>query len=219
MDEWSHLKHFLAVARHGTLTSAAEHLGIGTATLHRQVAAFEAELGASLFEKGPRGYRLTNVGEALLPQAEEVEEAVLAATRTVVGHDDQAAGEVRITLPLLMLSELAPHFAAFSRKYPGVQLVLQPAEVELDLRRDTDLALRATTQPLDAAVGRRLCGLAWGRYASADSVGDQLPWIHYRGMDGAPAVQWRKRTQPAAEPMMYVLGVPGMLAVLAASGG
>lgn len=218
MPHWDHLRLFLAVARSGTLTAAAADLGVGVATLHRHLAAFEAELGSALFEKGPRGYQLTHVGEALLPQAEEVEEAVLAATRTIVGHDQQASGEVRFTLPLVLLSEIAPHLAAFSRRCSGIRLVLQADDVPLDLKRETDLALRATTQPQDTAIGRKLCGLAWARYASVESQGEASPWIHYLGMHQSLAVQWRRKTYPAAEPVMQVQGVMGMRSVLAASG-
>ena len=133
MNQWDHLRLFLAVARSGTLTAAAESLGVGAATLHRHLAAFEAELGSPLFDKGPRGYQLSNVGEALLPQAEEVEEAVFAATRTVVGHDQQASGEVRITAPQVLLSALSPHLAEFARQCPRIQLVIQADDAHLCL--------------------------------------------------------------------------------------
>jgi DNA-binding transcriptional LysR family regulator len=218
MDQWDDLRLFLAVARAGTLTGAAGEAGVNSSTLHRRLAAFEAEIGSTLFDKGPRGYRLTHAGEALLPRAEEVEEAVFAATRTVVGHDQQAAGEVRITLPLVLLPAVAPHLAAFTRLCRRIRPILQADDASLSLERDTDLALRATIRPAESAVGRKLCGMAWGRYVAAEADEAEAPWVHYLGMDGAPAVQWRRQTFGSAPGIMRVQGVMGMHSVLAASG-
>ena len=218
MNAWDDLKYFLAVARSGTLTGAATELGVSISTLHRHLGALEDEVGTRLFEKGPRGYRLSHAGEALLPRAEEVEEAVYSAARAVVGHDQQATGEVRITLPLVMLSVIAPHLAEFSRTCSGVRPVLQASDSFLDLHRETDLAFRSTTQPIDSAIGRNLFGMAWGLYASVDTAGDALPWIHYVGMEHTPAVQWRLQAHADVRPMMWVQGVIGMHSVLAETG-
>ncbi|HRE90075.1 MAG TPA: LysR family transcriptional regulator [Myxococcota bacterium] len=212
------MRLFLAVARSGTLTAAAEVLNVSAATLHRRLAAFEEELGAALFERGPRGHQLTHVGAALLPRAEEVEEAVLAANRTVIGHDQQASGDVRIAMPLVMLPLLAPHLAEFSRVVEKVRPILMADDGLLDLGRSTDIALRATTTPLESAVARNLCGLAWGRYASVRTEGDALPWVQYLDMDSHPAVQWCARAFPSPRVVMVVGGVASMLAVLGGSG-
>ncbi|MFN3199496.1 MAG: LysR family transcriptional regulator [Bradymonadia bacterium] len=218
MDRWDDLRLFLAVARAGTLTGAAAELAVSVSTLHRRLAAFEEAVGSSLFTKDPRGYQLTQAGEALLPHAEEVEEAVFSATRAVVGHDQQASGEVRITLPLMMLTMLTPHLTEFSKVCGGIRPILQPNDLLLDLHRETDIAFRATTQPLSTAIGRHLCDLAWGHYAPAETEGTELPWVHYVGMDHARAVQWRRKMFPNARPRMMVHGVMGMYAVLAPSG-
>lgn len=221
IDTWDDLRLFLAVARAGTLTGAARALTVNPSTVHRRIAAYEASMGAALFEKGPRGYRLTHAGEALLPRAEEVEEAVFAARRAVVGHDHQASGEVRITLPTVLLGEIAPHLVAFTRLCPRIRPVLLPDDAALRLDRETDLALRSTVSPDESAVGRRLCGMAWARFMAAEVPVESAaarPWIHYLGMAGVPAVEWRRATFPTATPLLRVRGVAGMHAVLAASG-
>lgn len=217
MEKWDDLKLFLTVARAGTLSAAADELEVSASTLHRRLQGFETELGSTLFEKSPRGYQLTAAGEALLPRAEEVEEAVYAAGRVVRGHDQQASGEVRITLPLVLLPVIAPHLAAFSRMCRRIRPCLQADDGRLDLERETDIAFRATSQPADSAHGRRLSDLAWARYACVETVADDLPWIHYMGMNHSPAVQWRKKAFPASKPVMSVGGIVAMHSVLAES--
>ena len=220
MERWDDLRLFLAVARSGTLSSAAEDLELNVSTVQRRVAAFEAEIDTLLFQKGPRGYQLTNAGEALLPRAEEIEESVLAASRSLIGHDQRASGDVRITAPLLIMPVLARYFTDFSETYERVRPILLADDGILDLGRSTDIALRATMTPSQSAVGRDLCGIAWGHYVSvnADGEGQALPWIDYLGMDAHPAVRWRAKTFPAAKTVMMVSSVATMHAVLSSSG-
>src|SRR5690242_7596290 len=94
--EWDDLKHFLAVARSGSLTEAAQDLKTSPATVGRRIAALEAKLGAQLFDKHQTGYTLTHSGEAIRAKADVVEEAVLAVEREAMGRDLQATGKVRL---------------------------------------------------------------------------------------------------------------------------
>lgn len=220
MKNWDDLRLFLAVAHLGTLSSAADDLGLSISTVQRRVVALESEINTILFLKGPRGYRLTHAGEALLARVEEVEESVLAASREMVGHDQNASGDVRITVPLVLLSILASHLTDFTRTYARVRPILLADDGLIDIGRDTDIALRATTTPAEHAIGRDLCGLAWARYTSsgADGDGETLPWIQYQDMDAHPAVEWSHKAFPSASVVMLVSGVATMHSVLGSSG-
>ena len=71
MDIWS-LKYFLAVARAGNLTRAAETLFISQPALSMRLAELERELGHKLFVRGPRGMSLTEKGALLMRRAEDL---------------------------------------------------------------------------------------------------------------------------------------------------
>ena len=71
MDIWP-LKYFLAVARAGNLTRAAETLHISQPALSMRLAELERELGHSLFLRGPRGMALTEKGALLMRRAEDL---------------------------------------------------------------------------------------------------------------------------------------------------
>lgn len=66
------LSYFLAAARYGTLSAAAEALHVAQPSVSDQVAKLERHLGVVLFVRGNRGLRLTSAGDALLPFAERV---------------------------------------------------------------------------------------------------------------------------------------------------
>ena len=65
MQDWEQMPFFLAVARTGSLRSAAEQLGATHATVRRHVEALEAGYGVQLFRRTRRGLTLTGAGETL----------------------------------------------------------------------------------------------------------------------------------------------------------
>jgi DNA-binding transcriptional LysR family regulator len=82
--ELRHLKSFVAVARLGSISRAAEKLHIAQPPLSAQIRQLEELLGTQLLVRLPRGVRLTPAGESLL------EDAV-----AILARAEQAAGRVR----------------------------------------------------------------------------------------------------------------------------
>ncbi len=96
--ELSHLKTFVAVAREGHLTRAAERLFLSQPAVSAQVRTLEDELGVSLFTRTPRGMSLTEEGRVLLAQAEKALDAardLLTQARTM---KDEVVGEARVAI-------------------------------------------------------------------------------------------------------------------------
>ncbi|HNH35968.1 MAG TPA: LysR family transcriptional regulator, partial [Rhodocyclaceae bacterium] len=79
LPDWTDLRYFLELARTGTLAGTARRLAVEHTTVARRVQRLEAELGTPLFDRRRGGYGLTEVGQALLPHAEAMESAALAA--------------------------------------------------------------------------------------------------------------------------------------------
>lgn len=223
--KWDDLRGFLAVARRGSLAAAGETLGVNASTVHRRMAALEEALGAPLFDRTPRGYALTGVGEALLPEAEAVEEAVLSARRAVTGHDATAQGPVVLTLPETLLGVIAPRLAAVQHRCPGLRPVLRADDRVLDLGVDADVALRPSHAPPEDAVGRRVGRIAWAVYGSAaddgrgGSGGGPEPWVVYcEGAGPREATRWQRREHADDAVLFEVSSVGAMQRVLACTG-
>lgn len=81
--ETSHLAAFVAAVRSGSISRAAKECFVVQTTLGRQIETLEADLGATLLERGSRGVALTPAGTAFLPHAEAVLAAVDEAKRAV----------------------------------------------------------------------------------------------------------------------------------------
>ena len=92
------LRYFLAVAREGNITSAAERLNITQPTLSRQMMDLEEELGVKLFNRGRRSRSIT-LSEAGMFLRKHAEEIVLLADKTEAAFsasDEAIAGDVYV---------------------------------------------------------------------------------------------------------------------------
>jgi molybdate transport repressor ModE-like protein len=93
-------RYFLAVARTGTLSAAAEQLGTEYTTVARHTQALEDELNSRLFHKSNSGYGLTDAGEELLAGAEAIESAYIFAKAAVSSEGQPITGTVRLNDPM-----------------------------------------------------------------------------------------------------------------------
>ena len=85
-----HLRSFVAVAEEGHLTRASERLFTSQPAISAQIKALEEELAVILFDRTPRGMKLTPHGERLLAQAR----AVLAGSEALLQQARQIRGDV-----------------------------------------------------------------------------------------------------------------------------
>ncbi len=170
MFEWSDLRHFLAVARGGSTLSAAKILHVNQTTVARRIAALEEALGEKLFDKTAGGYRLTEVGAAMVQNAERVETEADAFGRMISQRSRRLSGVIRFTTnDVLADALLNPWLGEFNRRFPVVQLETIVSDTRLDLSRgDADIALRAGRTPVegDNLIVRKLGSGKWGVYAS-----------------------------------------------------
>lgn len=168
MTDWNDLRYLLAIARGGSLAAAARALGVNHSTVFRRLNAFEQALGARLFERLPEGYVPTAAGERVRQHAEQAEAALLALERTAAGGDYRLSGDIRMTTAANLAHDyVAPAVAAFRERYPDIRVEIAVSDHDFDLnRREADLALRATAQPPEVLVGRRIATLRWHACAS-----------------------------------------------------
>ncbi|MBL1278034.1 MAG: LysR family transcriptional regulator [Ectothiorhodospiraceae bacterium] len=166
--DWNDLPFFITIANHGTLAGAARELGVNHSTVFRRINTFEKKLGVRVFERLPEGYVLTEAGEEILAHARQAHESIHTLERTAAGRDFQPTGHISITAPQnIATAYLAPCIAAFRHHCPGIQIEVDASDKAYDLsRRDADMALRASSQPPEYLIGRKVVDLNWYLCAS-----------------------------------------------------
>ncbi|WP_049622772.1 LysR family transcriptional regulator [Frateuria defendens] len=123
-----HLKTFVAVAATLNVTRAAERIHLAQSSVTEQIQALEAELGAALFDRSPRGLRLTEAGRRLLGYAGSMLSLAEEARAAVADTAARTAGELEIGgLETLCAAWLPPLLAAFRRRHPAVALHVRSA--------------------------------------------------------------------------------------------
>ena len=175
--DWADLPVIVAVARTGTLRGAARALGVSHSTVLRRIEAATLALGTELFVRRPNGrHDLTPSGQDAFDTAEQLEELVAGMERRIQGRDLELAGPVQVTMPATMLPSLWPDLAAFSDRYPQIELGMTGALAYADLaHREADIAVRLVDQPSPELVGRKLATLAVGIYGSTAYLASRPP--------------------------------------------
>lgn len=139
------LRYFVAVADHGSISVAAQALHIAQPALTRQIQGLEGELDTRLFERTPRGMRLTGAGEQLLTDASKLlEDASMARDRA----QRAGRGEMgHLSLALPVLQSLSPPIAeilkAFRKEVPAVAMTVHHLLSDAQLRLMTEGRLDA----------------------------------------------------------------------------
>jgi DNA-binding transcriptional LysR family regulator len=167
---WDDFRLVKTIAETHGLAGAAERLGVNHSTVFRRLGHLEESLGVKLFERHRTGYALTAAGEEMTALAERMEEDVATFARKLAGQVVSPAGELRITTnDTLLVHLLTPVFARFTSACPDVRLDVVLTNQALNLsKRDADVAIRATDNPPETLVGRRVATIGWALYGRAE---------------------------------------------------
>jgi DNA-binding transcriptional LysR family regulator len=197
MSDWEDLRHFIALAREGTLSAAARLLGVDHATVARRVAALEADTGLKLVDRRARSYQLTEDGKRIAAAAMPMEEADFAVRRAVQATTPGLRGEVSISSPPSLANALvAPRLVRLRHRYPGIRIKLIGEKRTASLNRgEADVALRLSRPHEPGLIARKIGNFGFGLYGTADYL-KQTPrhdfaFIAYDdSMDDAPQQKW-----------------------------
>jgi DNA-binding transcriptional LysR family regulator len=233
MIDLRNIETFFWAAALGSLRAAAEKLGTTQPAVSQRIAALELSLGVKLFDRAPRGVRLTAKGQELLAHAEQL---IQARNGLIEAARDSTAMSGRLNLGVaetIVQTWLPKLIAEIHAAYPDLTL-----EIEVDtsemlqsylMSRRIDLAFLMGPVLESRVVNRPLCTypLAWiakpGQYAPGKNVSletiSALPVITY-GSNSAPYRQVRDILQryrfPA--PRMYGSASLSMIAKMALDG-
>jgi DNA-binding transcriptional LysR family regulator len=196
---WDDLRHFVVLAREGTLSAAARVLGVDHVTVARRVAALEAATALKLVDRRARSYTLTDDGRRIAKAAAAMEEAAFAVERAVQGARPGIGGEVTISAPPSLANALiAPRLIELRRQHPGITIKLIGEKRSASLhRREADLALRLSRPSEPGLITRKIGRFGFSLYGAPTYLKETPPqafaFIAYdASMDDAPQQQWLK---------------------------
>jgi DNA-binding transcriptional LysR family regulator len=164
-----HYVYLDAVARAGSIRKAAERLHVASTALNRKILEIEDEVGTPLFERLPRGVRLTAAGELLVAAVRRSIADLRSAGSQIEQLRGLVRGTVRVGCAESVASDFMPHaIAQYQSAHPGVQFQMLSGVtgqlVAALLRDDVELVLVHDPQPTDAlrvltALPQSLCAM------------------------------------------------------------
>jgi DNA-binding transcriptional LysR family regulator len=233
MDNWDEIRTAYQVARLGTVSGAADVLGVHHATVIRHIDALEKQLGTKLFQRHARGYTATEAGVDLLSVAQATDDQFVQLAGRIKGRGESVSGELIVTSISGIADLLTPAMISFQEKWPEVRvrLLTDMRIFRLDYG-EAHVAIRAgTAQEEPDNVVQPLVKIRNGLYAArryVDTYGkpaseDEFAGHRFVAADQttirAPFYRWlRALVQP--EQIFYSATEPAALeqAVLAGAG-
>jgi DNA-binding transcriptional LysR family regulator len=190
---WDAYEIFIAVARNGGLTGAAQVSGLSPATIGRRVLELEQSIGRILFARSQTGYALTTEGQMLFDQLKDMESAV----RRVESWRMESSGAVTLRLAVGTWNArlVAENFRDLCSERDNFRVEMTVTESRAPLaHREHDVGLRAHP-PEELNLASRLIGeVAYATYRAksaphylperwlavteADAISNYLRWPH-----------------------------------------
>ncbi|GGL75550.1 LysR family transcriptional regulator [Wenxinia marina] len=148
MDHWDEVRTAYQVARMGTVSGAAEVLGVHHATVIRHIDAIEARLGVKLFQRHARGYTATEAGQDLLRVAAATDDQFTQLAGRIKGQGEGITGELVVTSLGTLAPLLTPVMVDFQREHPGLTVRFLTGERLFRLEYgEAHVAIRAGAAP------------------------------------------------------------------------
>ncbi len=202
--DWQDVRIFVALARHSSLSAAAQMLSVNHATISRRLYSLEESLGEKLVERRPEGYMRTPAGAHALEAATDMEQAAQALGRGM--QDGAPSGLVRINAsPGLSSGFLVSRLPTLSARYPKLDIDLAPALRSVSLERhEADIAIRFDKPSDGDVIARPLTTIGFGFYGTeevcrAAAAGDDPVFIGFNEADAyLSASTWMARHFPRA---------------------
>lgn len=171
------LQAFECVARHGSVTQAANELNLTQSAVSRQVKDLETQLGLLLFDRVRQRVVLSSDGQRLLPQVRKIlqqtEEMMLRAMASAQSEHQLSIA----TLPTFGSRWLIPRLSDFAKRYPGKSLNIESRSSPFDFEEeDFDIAIHYGQPVWARATCHFLCS-EWivpvASPAMLDGIGDE----------------------------------------------
>lgn len=169
---WEEVKTAAEVVKRGTVSSAADALGVHRATVNRRIDSLEAHIGGKLFQRHNRGYTPTELGFDLLRIANHADDQLEQLRRRATHRDEALQGNLIVTSIDGIAPLVLPKIAAFTAMHSGMTLTFlasnKPLQLELG---EAHVAFRLGAQPDDPDyVVLPVEPLSMGLYASESYI-------------------------------------------------
>lgn len=233
MDNWDEVRTAWQVARLGTVSGAAETLGVHHATVIRHIDALERRLGTKLFQRHSRGYTPTEAGRDLLQVAENAADQFGQLAGRIRGQGEEVAGDLVVTSISGLSDVLVPALSSFQALHPHLTVrFLTDSRVFRLEYGEAHVAIRAGAVPDDpdnvvqafGGISASLyCSKGYAEERGVPKVVEDFPAHRFVGIEGdsirAPFNRWMQQNVPQDQICFRGSETPTVIAAIRAGSG
>jgi DNA-binding transcriptional LysR family regulator len=170
MNHWEEMRTFVRVVEAGTISKAAEQLGIAKSGISRRLADLERRLGVKLINRTTRRSSLTEAGETYYRGALRLLGDISELDASVADAESRLQGTLRLAVPLSFgLRHLSPAIEEFLSLHPGLDVHIDFSDHRVDLvAQGVELAIRIAELDDSSLQARRICPVRMVLCASPD---------------------------------------------------
>ena len=149
MNRLENMETFVRIVEAGSISAAAERVGVAVSVASRRLKELEGHLGIELFHRTTRKLNLTDAGESFYRDCLRILEEVEQAETAVAERHERIRGRLRVALPSSFgHMHVGPAILDFLRAHPQIEFDLDFNDREVDLMQEGfDLAIRLAALP------------------------------------------------------------------------
>ncbi|GJL76563.1 LysR family transcriptional regulator [Nitrosomonas sp.] len=158
MNRFENMHTFVRVVETGSISGAADRLGVAKSVVSRRLKELETHLSATLFHRTTRQMTLTEIGRTFYHQSLRILDDLLEAEHAVSEAHGTLQGSLKVALPLSFgLMHLGPAIDEFLQVHPQIEFDLDFNDRQVDLMAEGfDLAVRIASLADSSLIARRL---------------------------------------------------------------
>ncbi len=170
MGQLEDMQTFVRVVEAGSISKAADHLGVAKSAVSRRLAELEQRLGTTLMHRTTRRSSLTDAGRLYYERAQHIIDDVEDMNAQTASSESSFTGTLRLAVPLSFgLEHLSPALDEFGRQHPDLTLHIDFSDRQIDLVQEGfELAFRIANLADSNLRARRITPIRLQICASPD---------------------------------------------------
>ncbi len=162
MSRFDEIQAFIQIVEHGSMTAAAERLGLAKSAVSRRLSELEARLGVELFHRTTRKMSLTDSGRSFYDRTVRIVSDLDEAEQAISQSSRELRGKLKIAAPLSFgLLHLGAVINDFSRQHPHIRFEIDFNDRQVNLIEEGfDLAIRIARLRDSSLIARRIASMS-----------------------------------------------------------
>ncbi|MBW9051090.1 LysR family transcriptional regulator [Rhizobium mesosinicum] len=163
MDRLKAMEVFVRVAETGSLSKAAQTLGVPRSSVTMTLQRLEKYLGVRLLQRTTRSLGLTEDGRAYYERCSQILSEVEATEQSLRHSLKAPKGRLRVDMPgSIATSVILPRIAEFRKEYPGIEIALGLNDRRVDLIQEgVDCVIRTGSLGDSSLIARKIGSYRW----------------------------------------------------------